>query len=207
MARRRLHGHLVRATAAGGGEPGEDVAAAVGIRTARGGWVLRPSDFTRWKERDVYTKALDQLLRDLRVEKALADRCSACSPRIAVALCEPRLRIITMCCSSTRGSPVPEPGYGSCRRALSTSTTSSSRPAWPRPSCGWRSSVSSAGTYRPSRSGGAKLDRGPYNVCSALAGRRCSGRAPLARQACQSVKADRPIGIMVSWPATRSEAA
>jgi hypothetical protein len=174
---------FVRATAAGSGQPGEDAAAAVGIRTARGGWVLRPSDFTRWKERDVYTKALDQLLRDLRVEKALADRCSACSPRIAVALCEPRLRIITMCCFSTRGSPVPEPGYGSCRRALSTSTTSSSRPAWPRPSCGWRSSVSSAGTYRPSRSGGAKLDRGPYSVCSALAGRRCSGRAPLARQA------------------------
>ena len=143
-------------------------------------------DFTRWKEHDAYQKVFDRLPRDLRVEKALADRCSACSPRIAVALCEPRLRIITMCCSSTRGSPVPEPGYGSCRRALSTSTTSSSRPAWPRPSCGWRSSVSSASAYRPSRSGGAKLDRDPYNVCSALAGRRCSGRAPLARQACQS---------------------
>jgi hypothetical protein len=27
-------------------------------------------DFTRWKEHDAYTKALDRLLRDLRVEKA-----------------------------------------------------------------------------------------------------------------------------------------
>jgi hypothetical protein len=26
-------------------------------------------DFTRWKEHDAYTKALDWLLRDLRVEK------------------------------------------------------------------------------------------------------------------------------------------
>jgi hypothetical protein len=26
-------------------------------------------DFTRWKEHDAYTKALDRLLRDLRVEK------------------------------------------------------------------------------------------------------------------------------------------
>ena len=61
---------FVRATAAGGGEPGEDVAAVVGIRTARGGRVLRPDDFTRWKEHDAYQKALDRLLRDLRVEKA-----------------------------------------------------------------------------------------------------------------------------------------
>jgi hypothetical protein len=68
MARRRLHDHLVRVTAAGGGEAGEDVAAAVGIRTARGGRVLRPDDFTRWKEHDAY-QALDRLLRDLRVEK------------------------------------------------------------------------------------------------------------------------------------------
>jgi hypothetical protein len=30
----------------------------------------RPSNFTRWKEHDAYTKALDRLLRDLRVEKA-----------------------------------------------------------------------------------------------------------------------------------------
>jgi hypothetical protein len=29
-----------------------------------------PGDFTRWKEHDAYTKALDRLLRDLRVEKA-----------------------------------------------------------------------------------------------------------------------------------------
>jgi hypothetical protein len=28
------------------------------------------SDFTRWKEHDAYSKALDRLLRDLRVEKA-----------------------------------------------------------------------------------------------------------------------------------------
>jgi hypothetical protein len=27
-------------------------------------------DFTRWKEHDTYQKALDRLLRDLRVEKA-----------------------------------------------------------------------------------------------------------------------------------------
>ena len=27
-------------------------------------------DFTRWKEHDAYQKALDRLLRDLRVEKA-----------------------------------------------------------------------------------------------------------------------------------------
>jgi hypothetical protein len=27
-------------------------------------------DFSRWKEHDAYTKALDRLLRDLRVEKA-----------------------------------------------------------------------------------------------------------------------------------------
>jgi hypothetical protein len=27
-------------------------------------------DFTRWKEHDAYTKALDRLLRDLRVGKA-----------------------------------------------------------------------------------------------------------------------------------------
>ncbi len=26
-------------------------------------------DFTRWKDHDAYTKALDRLLRDLRVEK------------------------------------------------------------------------------------------------------------------------------------------
>jgi hypothetical protein len=26
-------------------------------------------DFTRWKEHDAYSKALDRLLRDLRVEK------------------------------------------------------------------------------------------------------------------------------------------
>ncbi len=30
----------------------------------------RPSDFTRWKEHDAYQKALDRLLRDLRIEKA-----------------------------------------------------------------------------------------------------------------------------------------
>jgi hypothetical protein len=70
MARRRLHDHLVRVTAAGGGEAGEDVAAAVGIRTARGGRVLRPDDFTRWKEHDAYSKALDRLLRELWVERA-----------------------------------------------------------------------------------------------------------------------------------------
>jgi hypothetical protein len=29
-----------------------------------------PGDFTRWKEHDAYQKALDRLLRDLRVEKA-----------------------------------------------------------------------------------------------------------------------------------------
>jgi hypothetical protein len=27
-------------------------------------------DFTRWKEHDAYSKALDRLLRDLRVEKS-----------------------------------------------------------------------------------------------------------------------------------------
>ena len=27
-------------------------------------------DFTRWKEHDAYQKALDRLLRDLRVEKS-----------------------------------------------------------------------------------------------------------------------------------------
>jgi hypothetical protein len=27
-------------------------------------------DFTRWKEHDAYSKALDRLLRDLRVDKA-----------------------------------------------------------------------------------------------------------------------------------------
>jgi hypothetical protein len=27
------------------------------------------SDFTRWKEHDAYSKALDRLLRDLRIEK------------------------------------------------------------------------------------------------------------------------------------------
>ena len=31
--------------------------------------VRRFGNFTRWKERDAYTKALDRLLRDLRVEK------------------------------------------------------------------------------------------------------------------------------------------
>jgi hypothetical protein len=29
-----------------------------------------PGDFTRWKEHDAYSKALDRLLRDLRGEKA-----------------------------------------------------------------------------------------------------------------------------------------
>ena len=29
----------------------------------------RPGDFTRWKEHDAYQKALDRLLRDLRVER------------------------------------------------------------------------------------------------------------------------------------------
>ena len=36
-------------------------------------WLLRAhsiSGFTRWKDHDVYQKALDRLLRDLRVEKA-----------------------------------------------------------------------------------------------------------------------------------------
>ena len=28
------------------------------------------SDFIRWKEHDAYSKALDRLLRDLRIEKA-----------------------------------------------------------------------------------------------------------------------------------------
>jgi hypothetical protein len=28
-----------------------------------------PGNFTRWKEHDAYQKALDRLLRDLRVEK------------------------------------------------------------------------------------------------------------------------------------------
>jgi hypothetical protein len=28
-----------------------------------------PGDFTRWKEHDAYQKALDRLLRDLRVER------------------------------------------------------------------------------------------------------------------------------------------
>jgi hypothetical protein len=32
--------------------------------------VLRPGDFTRWKDHDAYSKAFDRLLRDLRVEKA-----------------------------------------------------------------------------------------------------------------------------------------
>jgi hypothetical protein len=32
--------------------------------------VRRFGDFTRWKEHDAYQKALDRLLRDLRVEKA-----------------------------------------------------------------------------------------------------------------------------------------
>jgi hypothetical protein len=31
--------------------------------------VLRPGDFTRWKDHDAYQKALDRLLRDLRVER------------------------------------------------------------------------------------------------------------------------------------------
>jgi hypothetical protein len=31
---------------------------------------LHIGDFTRWKEHDAYSKALDRLLRDLRVEKA-----------------------------------------------------------------------------------------------------------------------------------------
>jgi hypothetical protein len=31
---------------------------------------LRFCDFTRWKEHDAYMKALERLLRDLRVEKA-----------------------------------------------------------------------------------------------------------------------------------------
>jgi hypothetical protein len=33
-------------------------------------WWTASSDFTRWKEHDAYTKALDRLLRDLRVGKA-----------------------------------------------------------------------------------------------------------------------------------------
>ena len=32
--------------------------------------VRRFGDFTRWKEHDAYSKALDRLLRDLRVEKS-----------------------------------------------------------------------------------------------------------------------------------------
>jgi hypothetical protein len=32
--------------------------------------VLRPGDFIRWKEHDAYSKALNRLLRDLRVEKS-----------------------------------------------------------------------------------------------------------------------------------------
>jgi len=32
--------------------------------------VRRFGDFTRWKKHDAYQKALDRLLRDLRVEKA-----------------------------------------------------------------------------------------------------------------------------------------
>jgi hypothetical protein len=32
--------------------------------------VRRFGDFTRWKEHDAYSKALDRLLRALRVEKA-----------------------------------------------------------------------------------------------------------------------------------------
>ena len=60
---------FVRTTAAGSGQPGEDAAAAVGIRTARGVRVLRPDDFIRWKEHDAYSKALDRPLHDLRVEK------------------------------------------------------------------------------------------------------------------------------------------
>ena len=31
--------------------------------------VVQFGDFTRWKEHDAYQKALDRLLRDLRVEK------------------------------------------------------------------------------------------------------------------------------------------
>jgi hypothetical protein len=34
------------------------------------GSVCRFGDFTRWKEHDACSKALDRLLRDLRVEKA-----------------------------------------------------------------------------------------------------------------------------------------
>jgi hypothetical protein len=33
------------------------------------GSVCRFGDFTRWKDHDAYQKALDRLLRDLRVEK------------------------------------------------------------------------------------------------------------------------------------------
>ena len=33
-------------------------------------WACLSSDFTRWKEHSAHQKALDRLLRDLRVEKA-----------------------------------------------------------------------------------------------------------------------------------------
>ncbi len=36
-------------------------------------WLMRAlhiGDFTRWKEHDAYQKALDRLLRDLRVERS-----------------------------------------------------------------------------------------------------------------------------------------
>jgi hypothetical protein len=36
---------------------------------ARPGFESGAGDFTRWKEHDAYQKALDRLLRDLRVEK------------------------------------------------------------------------------------------------------------------------------------------
>jgi hypothetical protein len=36
------------------------------------------SDFTRWKEHNAYTKALDRLLRDLRVEKVSAGEYALC---------------------------------------------------------------------------------------------------------------------------------
>ena len=31
---------------------------------------MAAGDFTRWKEHDAYTRALERLLRDLRVERA-----------------------------------------------------------------------------------------------------------------------------------------
>ena len=41
------------------------------LHTGTAGCCLRHiGDFTRWKEHDAYQKALDRLLRDLRVEKA-----------------------------------------------------------------------------------------------------------------------------------------